>query len=152
MHDAIIAGICHPNAAFLVSRYALQEVIQTKFRRELRAINTRLQDRGATFVLLLRLLHAPFTFLNYAFGATPLKTRTFWWTTQLGILPGNLVFVFAGSQLPSLRQISRDGVGSILTGELVAVFILLSIIPLALPWIARILLLRMNRPTGQSAT
>ena len=107
-----------------------------------------MKDDGALYLLTLRLAHAPFSIMNYAAGAgTDVSFRTFWWTTQLGLLPGNIVFVFAGTRLPSLEALVRRGPLSLLDGPM--------IIALAatvfLPWLARkmIQLISPPRSTAQ---
>jgi uncharacterized membrane protein YdjX (TVP38/TMEM64 family) len=49
------------------------------------------------------------------------------------MLPGTIAYVYAGSQVPSLKQITKDGVGSIMSPGLLIAFILLGL----LPWLIR---------------
>ena len=42
-------------------------------------------------------------------GLTRIKTRTFWWVSQLGMLPATAAYVYAGSTVPSLRILAVDG-------------------------------------------
>ena len=86
------------------------------------------------YLLTLRFAHAPFSLLNYTAGAaTDVSLRTFWWTTQLGLLPGNLVFVYAGTRLPTLDELMFSGPLSLLDGPLVAALCG----TVFLPWLAR---------------
>ncbi|WP_372898119.1 TVP38/TMEM64 family protein [Stieleria sp.] len=66
-------------------------------------------ERGgeATCLLTLRLLHVPYTGVNYSAGATSVPLPTFVWTTLLGMLPSNLVFVLAGARLPALDRMAE---------------------------------------------
>jgi uncharacterized membrane protein YdjX (TVP38/TMEM64 family) len=129
----VTAGII----AFLLSRHFLKSAVQSRFGVYLRAIQKRVEQDGAMYLLTLRLAHAPFSFLNYAAGAaTDIPVRTFWWTTQVGLLPGNLVFVYAGTRLPTLEELVASGPLSLLDGPLIAalsgtVFV---------PWLVRRLL------------
>ena len=115
---------------FLIGRYAFRETIQGRFGLYTRQMNAALERDGAKYVLWLRILHAPFTFINYAFGATEIRLRTFWWSTQMGILPSNVVFVYAGAHLPTLEEFSRHGIHAFLSWELLAALVLLSVLPL----------------------
>ena len=82
-------------------------------------------------MLMLRLLHTPFSFVNYGAGATNIvSARTFWWTTQLGLLPGTMVFVFAGTRIPSLAIIAERGVAAIFDPLLFLVLILTAFLPI----------------------
>jgi len=122
---------------FLFSRYMFRDVIQEKFGYYLLRLNEALRRDGPYLVLMLRLLHAPYTFVNYAMGATPLRTRTFWWTSQLGMLPGNVLFVLAGTQLPTLKQLEREGVHSVFTPTVVISFLALALFPVAVRFVLR---------------
>jgi uncharacterized membrane protein YdjX (TVP38/TMEM64 family) len=96
-----------------------------------------LTARGAYYVLGLRLVPVSFTLTNYVFGATRLETRTYWWATQLGLLPGNLVFVYAGSSLPDLALIAREGWSVCWNWELAISLTCLSLLTLAAPRLAQ---------------
>jgi uncharacterized membrane protein YdjX (TVP38/TMEM64 family) len=95
--------------SFLVVRHAFQAAVHRRLGKLIRRIDAALLREGGLYLLTLRLLHVPYTITNYAAGATTVRTRTFWWTTQLGLLPGNVVLVLAGSQVPSLRQWAQQG-------------------------------------------
>jgi uncharacterized membrane protein YdjX (TVP38/TMEM64 family) len=58
-------------------------------------------------------------------GLTPLRTSTFYWVSQLGMLPGTLVYVNAGSELAKIESL-----GDILSPTLIGSFVLLGIFPL----------------------
>jgi uncharacterized membrane protein YdjX (TVP38/TMEM64 family) len=75
----------------------------------------------------------PFWLVNIAMGLTPIRTATFAWVSQIGMLPGTFVFVFAGSQVPSLTELEQCGVWEILwPGPFLALLLLA-----AFPWLAR---------------
>lgn len=130
--------------AFLLSRHYFRDAVQSRFAFYLRPIQSRMQTDGAWSMLLLRLAHAPFTFMNYAAGAgTELPLRTFWWTTQLGLLPGNLVFVYAGTRLPTLEELLRVGPLGLLDASMIAALLSTAVVP----FLIRKLLLGLRRPT-----
>lgn len=115
---------------FLLSRFLFRELVVSRSGLYLRRIERALQREGVYVVLVLRLMHAPFSFTNYLLGATGMRTFGFWWSTQLGMLPGNAVFVYAGSQLPSLEVALRQGPSSVWSTELIAAFAIIATFPL----------------------
>ena len=116
----------------LFSRYLVRETICQRFEKFVSYADKSVDNHGGLFVLLLRLLHAPFTVVNYSLGATSISSRTFWCSTQIGLLPGNIVFVFAGSQIPTLRELSENGISSMMSLELILAFVLLTLFPLVI--------------------
>lgn len=117
--------------AFLLSRYLLRERIESRYGERMSTLNERLRREGAFYLFTLRLLPVvPFFLLNLAMGLTAMRTRTYWWVSQLGMLPGTAVYVYAGSAVPNLHELARDGVGGILTPRLLIAFVLLGLFPL----------------------
>lgn len=53
---------------------------------------------------------------------------TFWWTTQLGLLPATMIFVYAGTQIPSLATIADRGVLVMLDAKLIIALIASAVI------------------------
>ena len=124
--------------AFILSRYLLQETIQNRFKEKLVSFNEALEREGAFYLFTLRLIPAvPFFVINVVMGLTPLKTRTFWWISQVGMLPGTAVYVYAGSQFPDLKTLADKGGSGILTPELIAAFVLLGVFPIVVKKVIR---------------
>ena len=117
-------------ATFCFSRFAIRDVVQSRFRPHLERLNRGMERDGAFYLLLLRLVHAPYTFINYAGGATNVRPRTFWWTTQLGLLPGTIVFVFAGTRLPTLRELVETGPWRLVDPWLIGSLMLTAVFPI----------------------
>lgn len=118
--------------AFLISRFLLRHSIQTKFGERLKGFNEALEREGAFYLFTLRLIPAvPFFVINLVMGLTPIRTATFWWVSQVGMLPGTAVFVYAGSQFPSLQTLAEKGAKGILTPQLFVAFVLLGLFPFA---------------------
>ncbi|MFZ5556353.1 MAG: FAD-dependent oxidoreductase [Pseudomonadota bacterium] len=112
--------------AFLASRFLFHDAVQKRFGNKLRAINAGVDKEGAFYLFTLRLVPAfPFFVINLAMGLTPLATRTFYWVSQLGMLPGTLVYVNAGTQIGQLESVS-----GILSPGLLLSFVLLGVFPL----------------------
>ena len=117
--------------AFLLSRYILRSSIQTRFGDRLRAFNEALERDGAFYLFTLRLVPAvPFFVINLVMGLTPLRAPTFWWVSQVGMLPGTAVFVYAGAAVPDLQTLSQEGAAGILSPQVIAAFVLLGVFPL----------------------
>ena len=108
-------------AAFLASRYLLRDWVQAKFGDKLKPINDGVAREGAFYLFALRLVPAfPFFVINLVMGLTPLKTRTFYWVSQLGMLAGTIAYVYAGTQLGQFK----------LSAGLIAAFVILGIFPI----------------------
>jgi uncharacterized membrane protein YdjX (TVP38/TMEM64 family) len=121
--------------AFLLSRHFFRDAVISRFGDRLKSFNEHLREDGAFYLLWLRLVPLfPFFVINLVMGLTLLPTRTFWWVSQLGMLPGTMVYVYAGSRVPSLGQLAEQGISSILTpsqlGQLAFAFALLGAFPL----------------------
>lgn len=112
--------------AFLVARYLLRDWVQNKYGQRLKAINRGVEKDGAFYLFTLRLVPAfPFFVINLVMGLTPIRTATFYIVSQLGMLAGTLVFVYAGTQLGSIEHTS-----DVLSPGLIAAFVLLGLFPL----------------------
>jgi pyruvate/2-oxoglutarate dehydrogenase complex dihydrolipoamide dehydrogenase (E3) component/uncharacterized membrane protein YdjX (TVP38/TMEM64 family) len=112
--------------AFLLSRYVLRDTVQQRFGDRLRAINAGVEKDGPFYLFTLRLVPLfPFFVINLALALTPMRTWTFYWVSQIGMLPGTLVYVNAGTQLAKIE--SAKGIVS--PGLLIS-FALLGIFPL----------------------
>lgn len=112
--------------AFLVSRYLLQDTVQSRFGDRLKALNAGIEKDGAFYLFTLRLVPIfPFFMINLLMGLTPIRARTFYWVSQVGMLAGTLVYVNAGTQLGQL-----DSLSGILSPGLILSFVLLGIFPL----------------------
>ncbi|MGI1671872.1 MAG: FAD-dependent oxidoreductase [Neptuniibacter sp.] len=112
--------------AFLFSRFLLRDWIQQRFSRQLDSINKGIEKEGAFYLFTLRLVPVfPFFVINLGMGLTPIKTWTFYWVSQLGMLAGTIVYVNAGTQLGKL-----EGLSGILSPALLLSFTLLGLLPL----------------------
>lgn len=117
--------------AFLLSRYLFRDGIQQRFGDRLKRFNDALEREGAFYLFSLRLIPAvPFFVINVVMGLTPMRLRTYWWISQVGMLPGTAVYVYAGSNVPTLQELARNGVGGILDAKLIISFVLLGLFPL----------------------
>jgi pyruvate/2-oxoglutarate dehydrogenase complex dihydrolipoamide dehydrogenase (E3) component/uncharacterized membrane protein YdjX (TVP38/TMEM64 family) len=112
--------------AFLAARFLFRDSVQRRFRERLERLNEGVARDGAFYLLSLRLVPVfPFFVINLAAALTPLRTWTFYWVSQLGMLPATVVYVNAGTQL---AQVSSAG--DILSPSLLGAFVLLALLPL----------------------
>jgi dihydrolipoamide dehydrogenase len=112
--------------AFLVSRYLLRDTLSARYPEKLKAINAGVEKEGALYLFALRLVPLfPFFLINLLMGITNFRTTTFYWVSQLGMLAGTVVYVYAGTQLARL-----DSLAGILSPGLIFAFVLLGIFPM----------------------
>ncbi len=111
--------------AFLASRLLFKETVQQRFGGKLRAINDGIAKEGAFYLFALRLVPIfPFFVINLVMGLTPLRTWTFYWVSQVGMLAGTVVYVNAGTQLAKIESLS-----GILSPAILGSFALLAVFP-----------------------
>ena len=112
--------------AFLVSRYLLQDAVQSRFGDRLKAFNEGVARDGAFYLFTLRLVPIfPFFLINLLMGLTAIRALTFYWVSQVGMFVGTVVYVNAGTQLGQLESLS-----GILSPSLLLSFVLLGVFPL----------------------
>jgi len=111
--------------AFLVARYLFRDTLQDRYADKLQLINDGVEKEGPLYLFAMRLVPLfPFFLVNILMGFTKLKTITFAWVSQIGMLAGTAVFVYAGTQLAQI-----DSLSSILSPGLLIAFALLGIFP-----------------------
>jgi pyruvate/2-oxoglutarate dehydrogenase complex dihydrolipoamide dehydrogenase (E3) component/uncharacterized membrane protein YdjX (TVP38/TMEM64 family) len=112
--------------AFLIVRFIAREPVQRRYGDKLAKINSGIEREGAFYLFALRLVPLfPFFLINVVMALTPIRTWTFYWVSQVGMLAGTAVYVNAGTQLGQL-----EGPEGILSPTLILSFALLGIFPL----------------------
>ncbi|MFO1305714.1 MAG: FAD-dependent oxidoreductase [Burkholderiales bacterium] len=112
--------------SFLASRFLFRDWVQQRFGDRLAAIDAGVRREGGFYLFTLRLVTViPFFVINVAMGVTPLRTWTFYWVSQVGMLAGTVVFVNAGTQLARIQSLS-----DILSPALIASFAAIGLLPL----------------------
>jgi pyruvate/2-oxoglutarate dehydrogenase complex dihydrolipoamide dehydrogenase (E3) component/uncharacterized membrane protein YdjX (TVP38/TMEM64 family) len=118
--------------AFLSSRYVLRDSIEARFGERLKAINAGLERDGAFYLFTLRMIPAfPFFVVNLVMGLTRIRTLTYVWVSQIGMLLGTIVYVNAGTQLARI-----DSLSGIASPQVLGSFVLLGIAP----WLAKLVI------------
>jgi pyruvate/2-oxoglutarate dehydrogenase complex dihydrolipoamide dehydrogenase (E3) component/uncharacterized membrane protein YdjX (TVP38/TMEM64 family) len=93
--------------AFLIARAVLRDWVQARFGERLAAINDGVRKDGAFYLFTLRVVPLfPFFLVNLAMGLTSIRALTFYGVSQLGMLPGTLVYVNAGTQLARIDKLA----------------------------------------------
>jgi uncharacterized membrane protein YdjX (TVP38/TMEM64 family) len=112
--------------ACFVARFLLRDWVQNKFGDKLTAINEGIAKEGAFYLFSLRLVPIfPFFIINLVLGLTNMNLLTFYWVSQVGMLPGTMVFVNAGKELAKI-----DSLSGILSPGLILSFVILGIFPI----------------------
>jgi len=111
--------------AFIAARFILRDSVQGRFGGQLSAVNAGIERDGGFYLFALRLVPAfPFFVINLLMGLTPIRIWAFYIVSQLGMLPGTLVYVNAGTQLGSINSVA-----DVASPGLVASFVLLALFP-----------------------
>lgn len=128
--------------AFLAARFVLRDSMEARFGSRLAEIHRGIEKDGAFYLFSLRLIPAvPFFVINLVMGLTRMRTWTFYWVSQLGMLAGTMVYVNAGTQLARIESLS-----GILSPPMLLSFALLGVFPLlARKWAERLRLRRGSR-------
>lgn len=115
--------------AFLLARGFLRDWVERRFGRMWRAVEQGVDREGAFYLFGLRMVPIfPFFVINAAAGLTRLPVWTFYWVTQLGMLPVMVVYINAGTRLGEVRELA-----DIFSPVLLISFALIGV----LPWLAK---------------
>jgi uncharacterized membrane protein YdjX (TVP38/TMEM64 family) len=122
--------------AFLISRYLFRSAVEARLGGRRTAFDRALSRDGAFYLFTLRLIPAvPFFIINVIMGVTSVSVVTFWWASQLGMLPGTCIYVFAGSQFPTMKKLAEQGARGVVSPELIAALLGLAVFPWAARWL-----------------
>jgi uncharacterized membrane protein YdjX (TVP38/TMEM64 family) len=86
-------------ASFLLARSVMRKRIEsmTAGNAKFAALDRAIAKEGAKIVFLIRLSPIfPFTYINYAFGLTGVRTWPYALATLVGIIPGTFAYVYLG--------------------------------------------------------
>lgn len=112
--------------AFLMSRFLLKDSVQDKYGSHLKKVNEGFASEGSFYLFALRLVPAvPFFVVNILMGLLPIKTRAFYLVSQLGMLPGTAVYVYAGTEIANIGSFAN-----IASPSLLAALALLGLFPI----------------------
>lgn len=112
--------------ACFVSRFLLRDWVQNKFGDRIKKVNEGIEKEGVFYLFSLRLIPLfPFWMINLAMGLTKMPIVSYYWVSQIGMLPGTMVYVNAGKELGKI-----DSLKGILSPGLIISFALIGIFPL----------------------
>jgi uncharacterized membrane protein YdjX (TVP38/TMEM64 family) len=121
-----IASTIGATLACFVSRFILRQWVQDRFGDKLKAINDGVEKEGGFYLFTVRLIPVfPFFVINLLMGLTSMPLKTFFWVSQLGMLPGTIVFVNAGKELGKI-----ESAAGILSPTLLVSFVILGLFPI----------------------
>ncbi len=111
--------------AFLVVRFLLKDWVQNKFSSQLATINKGIEKEGSFYLFTIRMIPLfPFFIVNILMGLTPIKTTKYFIASQLGMLPGTIAYVNAGTQLSQIESLR-----GLLSYKIILSFVFLAFIP-----------------------
>jgi uncharacterized membrane protein YdjX (TVP38/TMEM64 family) len=94
--------------AFLAARYLFHQWVERKFGDRLGPIQDGFAKNAFSYLLTLRLIpFFPFFLVNLLSGLTRVKVSTYVVATAVGIIPGSVVYAFAGRQLGTINSLSE---------------------------------------------
>lgn len=114
--------------ALLLTRYVFRDFARSSFHDSIQKIDAGIRRDGSFYLFALRLVPAfPFFLINLGMALTSISAKTFFWISQLGMLPGTIAFIFAGTQLAEVESLS-----DVLSFRLLLAFTILGLLPLAM--------------------
>ncbi len=96
----VLAATVGATAIFLAAKHGLGDMLRDKASGWLRKFEDGVRDNDISFMLVMRLVPAvPFFIANLAPAFLGVRTRTYIWTTLIGIIPGTAVYASIGAGL-----------------------------------------------------
>lgn len=112
--------------AFLIARHWMRDSISRRYAFKLEELNHEIKNNGIYYLFFLRLNPIiPFFMINTLMGLTTMSTGAFFRVSQIGMLPGTLLFINAGTQLSQIKS-----PGELLLPDVLIAFFALGVFPL----------------------
>lgn len=123
---ASFASTIGATIAFFLARFLLRDWIQGRYQKQMESLNDGFKREGAFYLFALRLIPViPFFLVNILTSVMPIKAHRFYVASQLGMLPGTAVYVYAGTELGKLQSLS-----DIASPSMLGAFVLLGLFPI----------------------
>ena len=123
------------SCSFLISRYALRDLVQRRFGVYLEVVNRGVEKDGVFYLASMRMIAIfPFSLLNLLMALTPMRLSKFFGATILGMTPPTLVLTYFGSQLVEVKSFKFE---EIFTPSLVLSLALIATLPLLMRWLLK---------------
>ncbi|RJG48463.1 dihydrolipoyl dehydrogenase [Motilimonas pumila] len=130
---ASFASTLGASCAFLFSRYVFKDAVLKRWQHKLSGVQQGMTENGAKYLFSLRLVPIfPFFLINLLMGLSDIRLRTFYWVSQIGMLPGTLVYVNAGTELAKIQSLS-----DLTSPSLLIAFALLALLPYVTQFISK---------------
>ncbi len=111
---------------FLAARYLFADMVQRRLGPMMQKLVAGFHRDAFHYLLFLRLVPVfPFWLVNLAPAFTPIRTRTYFLATAIGIAPGSFVFANLGQSLGRI-----DNLDELLSRETLAALVLLGLFAL----------------------
>jgi dihydrolipoamide dehydrogenase len=116
---------------FIMTKYFFREWFEKKFKNQSEKINLGLKKDGPFYLFSLRLIPIfPFFLVNILMGLTQMPAGQYFWVSLIGMLPGTLVYVNAGTELAKINTLN-----DISSPTLIWSFVLLGLMPVFFKWL-----------------
>lgn len=112
--------------AFLMARYLFRDFMTRKFHKQFINMDRKIRTEGRVYLLILRMIPvSPFVVINNVMGLTNMRLWTFFYVTYLGMLPGTVIYIFAGQKISQIDDVSK-----ILSWPIVISLTLIGLLPI----------------------
>lgn len=130
---AAVGATLGGTVVFLLVRYFFRDRVKTKYAQQLERFNRNFNS-GAWYLLCLHVSPVTPTFaINLFVGLTDITVMTYMWTALVGMLPGSLIYAYAGEKLHHIKRLS-----TIMTPCAFMVLLSVSCIGLIIAFVSRI--------------
>lgn len=128
-----IFGMIGTVAGFALARHALRDLAEGKFPEQIAKVDKEMCGDGALYLFALRSSPVlPFFLMNFVLGVTKIRLRTFTLVSFLAMVPTNLAYLNAGTQLSRVRTFS-----GLLSPQVTIAFTIVGLLPLLCKWLLR---------------
>lgn len=128
-----VASCVGATIAFLMSRFLFRDALLKKNRARYHRMNAKFKKNGKSYLMSLRLIPvSPFVVINVMMGLTNIKVWDYIWITFIGMIPGTIIYVYAGRKISEIESPSE-----ILTWPILLTLSVIAALPFILKWIAR---------------
>ena len=113
--------------SFSLVRLIAGQGLRARLAHRLATVARGIEQSGGYYLFTLRVVPVfPFFMVNVLVALTPIRLRTFYWVSVVGMLPATFIYVNAGHQLAHLSSLA-----DLLSPGLAASLVLLGVFPLA---------------------
>ena len=114
--------------AFLMARFIGHDLVKQRYNAQLSKFYIGFKKNGALYLFALRMVPLfPFFIINIITALMPIKAWTFYWVSQLGMLPATALYVFAGTQLSEIKSLA-----DIMSPKIMMIFIFIGLFPISI--------------------